>query len=61
MYHLLQGDFAKEVCNMAVHQGGKVIGTAKKLASEGTKSKAGNVLTNHKVKHHWFSDKDLQT
>lgn len=46
---------------MAVHQGGKVIGTAKKLASEGTKSKAGNVLTNHKVKHHWFSDKDLQT
>lgn len=46
---------------MAVHQDGKVSGAAKNLTRKGTKSKAGNVLTNHKVKPHWFSDKDLQT
>lgn len=41
---------------MAVHHGGKVGSAARKLASKSTskstKSKAGNILANHKVKHH---------
>lgn len=38
---------------MAVHHGGKVGSAAKKLASKSTsKSKAGKILANHKVKHH---------
>lgn len=43
---------------MVVHYGGKVGSAAKKLASNSTrksaKSKAGKILANHKVKHHWF-------
>ena len=43
-------------CDMAVHHGGKVGSAARKLASKSTskstKSKAGKILANHKVKHH---------
>ena len=41
---------------MTVHQGGKVVGAAKKLTSKSTskttKSKAGKTLANHKRKYH---------